>query len=328
MYFLDNSFFSTNELTFINDDSNLPAHWITQPTLTYTPHLTTHLIDLETPIEASNILAATPSEPTFNTFNSLNNYPLTLKQFFILQNVDTPSLLKQRRSKFRTELTLPTTQLIGMLAKHGLHRRIRISYLWVYYTLVQQLLFPHVNLNQPQTTRSIINLIKSQPLQIDPASLPVKTLRLTQPVDYNNIYDIQPWRFNHNFDQNVIALETQTTINSFFFNHLKRYIPIFTMKTQKVDKMRFKHSRGKSGKYLVSWKYVPRYKRLGVVLRWLTEDITLQKASTFRLQILKAHQTLLTNPSNSLLNKNRNYVHKYVYTRYRNTLLRTLKKTH
>jgi hypothetical protein len=203
-----------------------------------------------------------------------------------------------------------------MLSKHGLHRKIWINYLWVYRTLIQQLMFPDSTVSQFSTIRTLLNF--------SDLNISTKPKRLS----YRDISDTPLWRFKHQLDGDTININSQSTLNLFFFTFLKKYIPIFAMKTQKVDKMRFKHSRGKSGKYLVSWKYIPRYKRLAIVLRWLVEDIVLQKASTFRMQILKSHQILFTTPSTSLLHKNRTYVHNYVYSRYRNTLLRTLKKTY
>lgn len=100
------------------------------------------------------------------------------------------------------------------------------------------------------------------------------------------------------------------------------------MKSRKVDKLRFKHSRGKTGKYSVEWKYVPQYKRLDMVLRWLVEDVAFQKAPTFAGQLSKSLRLLLTSPSTHIVMRNRNYVHRHVYSRYKSTLLRTLKQIH
>ena len=61
------------------------------------------------------------------------------------------------------------------------------------------------------------------------------------------------------------------TDNFLTYTHLLELLtqnqPLFSLKTKRVDKLRFKHSRGKSGKYTVEWKYIPRYRRMDVVLR-------------------------------------------------------------
>jgi len=65
-----------------------------------------------------------------------------------------------------------------------------------------------------------------------------------------------------------------------------------------------------------------------VVLRWLVDDVRFQKGNTFHTQLLKSLRTLMSNPSEHLIVRNRNYVHKNVYARYKSTLLRTLKQVH
>jgi hypothetical protein len=73
-------------------------------------------------------------------------------------------------------------------------------------------------------------------------------------------------------------------MSAFLTDQLGGYKPTFMFKVQKVDKSTRKHSRGKSGKYVILWKYVPVYKRLYVVLRWLIQDMTFQKARKFELK--------------------------------------------
>jgi hypothetical protein len=134
------------------------------------------------------------------------------------------------------------------------------------------------------------------------------------------------WRFGDTLNGVSVQAHLYTIFSRAFFYQLKQYLPVFAMKFRRVDKLRFKHSRGKSGKYTVEWKYIPTYKRLDVVLRWLVEDVMLQKANQFKTQIWKSLYILLTTPSLSAVKKNRDYVHKHVYARYKNSLIRTLKK--
>ena len=50
-------------------------------------------------------------------------------------------------------------------------------------------------------------------------------------------------------------------------DELEKHIPLFSFYVKKVDKLKRKHSRGKSGKYSIIWKYIPRYKRMLTTLR-------------------------------------------------------------
>jgi hypothetical protein len=110
-----------------------------------------------------------------------------------------------------------------------------------------------------------------------------------------------------------------------FFTEILRYLPIFSFYISKVDKRKRKHSRGKSGKYMMSWKYVPPYRRITVVLRWLVRDIRFQKSHTFQNSVLKSFQTLMFNSQSHLVYKLRNFVHLFVFQNYKKKLLKTLK---
>ena len=107
-------------------------------------------------------------------------------------------------------------------------------------------------------------------------------------------------------------------------HELFSYSPVFSFFVNSVNKLKRRHSRGKSGKYEIIWKYVPRYKRLLVVLRWLSKDIQFQKSRTFRHRVERSLETLLFDKSNHLVYQLRQFVHKFVFHRYRKTLLQTL----
>jgi len=110
-----------------------------------------------------------------------------------------------------------------------------------------------------------------------------------------------------------------------FLDLLSPYEPIFAYKIQRVAKSTRKNSRGKSGKYLILWKYVPTYKRLQIVLRWLLTDIRLSKGRTFALRCDQAFTTLTHQPKTSTLHKLRKFNHIFVFKYFRKTLLTSLK---
>lgn len=255
--------------------------------------------------------------------------PLSLKNFFLLQRVDTPIVLHQRRSKFRPAFEDPTTALVTMLSSHGLQPRIRLWLLAISRSLYKGFF---------KTTEDANSLGDSYPLlaflfynSIEPAdSFGVDSDDEVAPLalkgwDESSFFN---WKYGHGVRDWEVEVVPVKSFDELLFLHLRKYIPIFAMKSKKVDKMRFKHSRGKSGKYTVEWKYVPRYRRLNIVLRWLVDDVRFQKAPTFKLQMLKSLKLLLTSPHDHLVGRNRAYVHKNVYIRYKNTLLRSLKKIH
>ena len=251
--------------------------------------------------------------------------PLTLKQFFINQQIDTPVTLKAYHDKTRPSLRHHHETLVGMMSRHGFHPRTKLWYIATYNNLFREHIFSNDGGLSPliSTLNFFIHYpafsFKSPTFDFDLNSLNSPSV----PETFDTLFS--QTRFHHNPNQNEINFELYHNFYYKLFTILGNYSPAFSMKTRKVDKLRFKHSRGKSGKYVVEWKYIPRYKRKKTVMRWFIDDIKFQKARTFKQQIYKTLKLLLTSPEDTLVSRNRKYVHKVVYTRYKNTLLRTLK---
>lgn len=257
----------------------------------------------------------------------LQNHPITLKQFFVQQQIDTPIFLKIRLSPDRVTLKYPSERLVGMLARHGLHQRIWLYYLQVYDQLIREFLFPlSASSSFAEINPTINTLLSTLPKSfISHKESFVSANMFSRDQGKNKRVGVIT-RFGDEFLDGILYGDFNLLFHKTFYSQLTKYFPIFAMKFKKVDKLKFKHSRGKSGKYTVEWKYIPVYKRLDIVLRWLVDDIMLQKSFRFRNQIWKSIHILLTTPEDSTVKKNRDYVHKHVYARYKNSLLRTLKK--
>lgn len=278
--------------------------------------------------EGSTCGALTTSSLTklsFSLARVMNSRPLSLKNFFLTQQVDTPLELKQGRSKFRPVFVEPFDRLVGMLSKHGRHPHVKLLLLESYDLVLNDLIFKDSTLTPSNPILRFLLLKPTLTLTAgseNSAHIPEDATR-----GWVDLPDLST-RYGTSYVGGVVDLAWDQRLRSIFFLHLAQYTPIFAMQTRKVDKLKFKHSRGKTGKYGVEWRYVPRYRRLDVVLRWLTEDIRFQKANTFRSQLVKSLKLLLLSPSDHLVYRNRSYVHRNVYSRYKSTLLRTLKKIH
>ena len=102
---------------------------------------------------------------------------------------------------------------------------------------------------------------------------------------------------------------------------LKDYLPSFAFKVQKVDKQVQKFSRGKSGKYSLSWAYLPPQKRWFVLLQWLKRDFVFQKNSTIDARFRQALQTLFASPHETSLVQTRKFVHSFIFKKFRKVLV-------
>ena len=121
---------------------------------------------------------------------------------------------------------------------------------------------------------------------------------------------------------NLLYFENQPSI---FFSpisnkSIESTSPVFTFFIQKVNKKIQKYSRGKSGKYVLSWKYTPPKKRPYVVFHWLKKDISLQKNLIFYKRLLNTFNSFIYARNFNFTFKLRKFVHHFVFTNYRKNL--------
>ena len=121
------------------------------------------------------------------------------------------------------------------------------------------------------------------------------------------------------------TLFPQTVIFQKFLLLLENYFPIFSFFVRRVNKDLRKNSRGKSGKYMVVWKYIPSYKRLYITMRWFLKDLKFQKPLTLEGRLYQILEALFLSPELSFLHKVRQFTHRYVFKHFKKTLLRSLK---
>lgn len=252
--------------------------------------------------------------------------PQSMRDFFISQRVDTPVVLQQGRSKFRPNALLAHYRLVGMLSSHGSHRRTTIALKSILTEVVRSFFCL-----EPERLSGISQLAPVLFFSNQSSQEYVSPDADDEDEDECVAFREDPftpftWRYGFYNAAGGLTLSPGFLTYVRLFEGLARYRPIFAMKTQKVDKMRFKHSRGKTGKYMVEWKYIPRYRRTDVVLRWLVDDIKFQRSNTFKSRIDKSIRLFLLSPRDHTVVRNRAYVHHTAYARYKNTLLRSLRR--
>ena len=240
---------------------------------------------------------------------------LTLTTFFLANSLDIPRPFKRIRSLMTPTSTTIFTKFASMLMRHG--RK----------TLIIKSL-----------TRSLIHILNSNSF---------RDANKYTSLNWRLLYQIfTSWKISHSFvvkqrisvsellkdveisefdDQHSTALTRHSTPIHVFSNllpaWLAQYKPIFSFYIKKVSKLKWKHSRGKSGRYNIKWKYIPPYKRLIAVLRWLVNDVQFQNHHDFYDRLLTSLKNLCFNPSSHLIIQFRRFVHKYVFQRCKNTLL-------
>ena len=169
------------------------------------------------------------------------SYPITMKQFFIAQQIDTPISLKIRQSLLRPILKHPSINLIGMLARHGKHTKIRISYLWAYNYLIRKFSHPLVHTNEITSASLLFNLMLSIPNKLFTSEShefePAKVSTISERGEL--LDEIKYLRFNHSIEKDYLHFYTEKIFYRILFDLLREYYPVFSMKARKVDKLRY-----------------------------------------------------------------------------------------
>lgn len=245
----------------------------------------------------------------------LTTTSITLTSFFLLNSLDIPKSFKRIRSLMRPTSSTVLSKFSAMLTKHGRKpyilrtlssTLIRLARLKPLYDTGEYFYLNWLSLYQVFTTLKLVN-----PLPNEPFSVFLKRSLHVELSEWHDQYSssVEKQSFNHN----VYAHQ--------FLNALKDYIPLFGFFIKKVSKLQWKHSRGKSGRYLIKWKYIPVYKRLITLLRWLVSDVQFQNHHNFYDRLYTSLKNLWFHPSSHLIIQFRRFVHKYVFQRCRNTLL-------
>ena len=240
---------------------------------------------------------------------------LTLTTFFLSNSLDIPRPFKRIRSLMAPTSVTIFTKLSSMLMRHGRKALINRS---LTYSLINVL-----NANSFREASNYSSLNWKFLYQI------FTSWKLTNPgIIAQNLSSLQVLKYFEILeydDQHSTSLSKQSVpihvVASLLPTLLSQYRPIFSFYIKKVSKLKWKHSRGRSGRYAIKWKYIPVYKRLIVLLRWLVQDIQFQNHYHFYDRLLTSLKNLWFSPSSHLIIQFRSFVHKYVFQRCKNTLL-------
>lgn len=241
----------------------------------------------------------------------------TLVSFFALQMIDIPRPFSRSKSLYSISAAVPKLRFVNMMMRHGHKAKVSKSYTRALHTLSGSYLKSRsdkVEVNDWRLFYSIFN-------QLLPTENGFQTRPLFEPgftIAFRNKYS------QINEDPEYF-IKPEDWLQNILFDELAEYVPIFSFYVKRVDKLKRKHSRGKSGKYSIVWKYIPKYKRLLTTLRWMAKDVRFQKSKTFNLRLTRSLEVFLFDKSAHLVPQMRQFVHKFAFQHHKKTLLRTLR---
>jgi len=114
-----------------------------------------------------------------------------------------------------------------------------------------------------------------------------------------------------------------TTLNQLLTTYIRKAQPIFSLYVYKISKNIYKNTRGKSGKFMFLWKYVPTYKRLFIVTSWLIKELGVLPQRKLKLRLTQLLLNMSQAPTKTWAHRIKFFSYNYVYRSCRKTLAST-----
>jgi hypothetical protein len=274
------------------------------------PHLSKHCQHFNSKI--------TDSQLTIQINSTLPNFLFlrqsTITSFFSVNLIDMPICFKKSKSLYSKTFELPLLKFVNLIMRKGYRtkttKHITRSFSSCFFEIIK-------SWNNPNYFQWVY---------LYNSLLVLSYNSNNNFINFNSNIELD-LNSKHVLVKDCISFNKTTGLDKILFSKLNDYLPLFSFYIRKVDKSIRKHSRGKSGKYTIMWKYVPIYKRLYITMRWLLKDLKFQKSKSFEFRLIKTLDIFLLTPQISFVCKLRRFTHFFVFQNYKKTLLRNLKTT-
>lgn len=187
----------------------------------------------------------------------------TLVSFFALQMIDIPKPFSRSKSLYSISAAVPKLRLINMLTRHGQKAKVSIAFSKSMHNLSS--LYTASRINSSDSVFFDWRLFYTIFNQMLPSE--IISSKYGKPVFENRFAAALTNKYSQSVEAEEYFIESTDWLQKTIFDELEKHTPLFSFYVKKVDKLKRKHSRGKSGKYSIVWKYVPIYKRMLTTLR-------------------------------------------------------------
>ena len=132
-------------------------------------------------------------------------------------------------------------------------------------------------------------------------------------------------QLNYNFTDNNKILNNSFFIKFFYELKFNKIFLIFSYFIKKIDKNIRKYSRGKSGKYTFTWKYIPFYKRINFLFRFLIKDVKFNFNKKFDKRILNLLYIIFFNFESTFIWKSKSFSYNFIFKKFKSSLMLNFK---
>ena len=165
----------------------------------------------------------------------------------------------------------------------------------------------------------------------------IKSL-ITLNLAWNN--SLQTFFKNTNYPQNWIntlrllgrpnsvqKVTSSVNLKQNYTRFIRNSYSIFTFYIYKINKNIYKNTRGKSGKFMFVWKYVPIYKRSSIITSWLVKELRVLPYRELKSRITQLILKMTQQPLKTWVFRVKTFSYNYVYYNCRKTLASTYKSS-
>jgi len=240
--------------------------------------------------------------------------------FFINNFIDVPVCFKKSFSLKNKNFELPILKFCNLLMKNGKKNKI-INFFF------SSLRLPDIDKEKK---------LNENFLYTSDLSWPVDYLSINTYFFFNSFFTqispnfLEPEQINflkHNFNEKEKFFDVNLFFKNEIFKEINSILPVFSYFIYSIDKNIKKFSRGKAGKYLFIWKYIPPYKRTHIVLKWIAKEIKFNTEKKFSGRIKKTFFNIKNNPESTFAWKSKTFSHNYVFRHFKKTLMESFKTT-
>lgn len=247
--------------------------------------------------------------------------------FFMENLVDVPICFKKSKSLMFQTLTLPVTKFINFLTKKGkkeLCTRKVLNAFFLFYQKQKSQMHTEFTLVKNWLVFFRVFYLSHWEFFTDAWSPDSEITKSITPYRGFLFPDhVSPSLGLWGLSTNEFLVNNNFRIKNILAAQLTKILPIFTFYIYNVDKNIKKYSRGKSGKYIFIWKYVPAYKRSKTNVKMIAKQIKFYQHKTFLLRLLDNFHYLYDNQHNTFVVKKKNFSYNYVFKHFRHSLMRT-----
>lgn len=247
--------------------------------------------------------------------------------FFTSSLIDVPTCFKKTKSLKRRKIEKPALKFLSIFSRHGLFLKFTRLFYRAFSSFNKQVSDSLINGSPLNfwldyyyyfTSINFTNEFNEDSEKFESLFFKYKVNKLNLDNDKDSLYD-------HKYSDTYQFPTDSYNHWLYLLRLLSKANPTFCFYVYDVGKAAWKHSRGKTGRHKLVWKYVPPYKRIYLIIHWLFKEVRFSNHKTLQNKMYNTLLNFWLKPGKTLAWRVKTFSHNYVYKNFKFTLLKSLK---